>query len=216
MDAMKMVAVVLIVGGVLALAYGSFTYTKETHDGKIGPIELSVKDKETVNIRLGRRRLDRSRRRAAGLRTREAVAPAIGGGQRPVALRAKPHGPKRGKARAGSQPACAPSRGTIEEEIDHVAGPASSSSGVIAMPNPSARRCGSEMTICRNNSAANSGFSRRRLPANFRVEDAGDQPYPFRVGPCSVATAANSGSAPIPRRSTGGVRWPAPIRRRAG
>ncbi|MEO8304301.1 MAG: hypothetical protein ABI724_09275 [Betaproteobacteria bacterium] len=50
MDAIKMVAIALIGGGILALAYGGFTYTKETHDIKIGPIELSVKDKETVNI----------------------------------------------------------------------------------------------------------------------------------------------------------------------
>jgi len=45
-----MAAIILIIGGVLALAYGGFTYTKETHDAKIGPIEFSVKDKETVNI----------------------------------------------------------------------------------------------------------------------------------------------------------------------
>jgi len=45
-----MLAIVLIVAGALGLAYGSFTYTKETHQAKIGPIELSVKDKETVNI----------------------------------------------------------------------------------------------------------------------------------------------------------------------
>jgi hypothetical protein len=32
------------------LAYGSFSYTKETHETKIGPIELSVKDKQTVNV----------------------------------------------------------------------------------------------------------------------------------------------------------------------
>ncbi len=50
MNAIKMLAIVLIVAGVLGLAYGSFTYTKETHQAKIGPIELSVKDKETVNI----------------------------------------------------------------------------------------------------------------------------------------------------------------------
>ena len=50
MNAVKMVAFALIVAGVLALAYGGFTYTKETHDVKIGPIEISVKDKETVNI----------------------------------------------------------------------------------------------------------------------------------------------------------------------
>ena len=50
MNAVKMLAIVLIVAGVLGLAYGSFTYTKDTHQAKIGPIELSIKDKETVNI----------------------------------------------------------------------------------------------------------------------------------------------------------------------
>jgi hypothetical protein len=46
----RLAAIVLIVAGALALAYGSFTYTKETHQGNLGPIEFSVKDKETVNI----------------------------------------------------------------------------------------------------------------------------------------------------------------------
>ena len=50
MNALKMLGIALIVLGALGLVYGSFTYTKETHDAKIGPIELSVKDKETVNI----------------------------------------------------------------------------------------------------------------------------------------------------------------------
>ena len=50
MGSTKIVAIVLIVLGVLGLAYGKFTYTKETHDAKVGPIELSVKDKETVNV----------------------------------------------------------------------------------------------------------------------------------------------------------------------
>jgi hypothetical protein len=50
MNAIRMAALVLIVAGVLGLAYGSFSYTKETHEAKLGPIELSVKDKETVNI----------------------------------------------------------------------------------------------------------------------------------------------------------------------
>ena len=50
MNAVKTLAIVLIVAGALGLAYGSFTYTKESHDAKLGPIELSVKDKETVNI----------------------------------------------------------------------------------------------------------------------------------------------------------------------
>ena len=50
MNAVKMLAIVLILAGVLGLAYGSFTYTKDTHQAKIGPIELSIKDKKTVNI----------------------------------------------------------------------------------------------------------------------------------------------------------------------
>lgn len=46
----RLAAIVLIIAGVLALAYGGFTYTEETHETSIGPIELSVKDKRTVNI----------------------------------------------------------------------------------------------------------------------------------------------------------------------
>lgn len=50
MNAIKVAAIVLIAAGVLGLAYGSFSYTKDTHEAKVGPIELSVKDRETVNI----------------------------------------------------------------------------------------------------------------------------------------------------------------------
>ena len=50
MDRYKGVALVLIVAGVLALLYGGFTYTKDTHRTKIGPIEFAVKEKETVNV----------------------------------------------------------------------------------------------------------------------------------------------------------------------
>ncbi|HEX6440162.1 MAG TPA: hypothetical protein VF182_23805 [Candidatus Binatia bacterium] len=50
MNTVKIIGVVLIVAGVLGLAYGSFSFTKETHEAKIGPLELQVKDKETVNI----------------------------------------------------------------------------------------------------------------------------------------------------------------------
>lgn len=50
MNAIKIVAIILIVIGIIGLAYGSFSYTKETHKTIVGPIELSVKDKETVNI----------------------------------------------------------------------------------------------------------------------------------------------------------------------
>lgn len=50
MNTVKITAIVLIVAGVLGLAYGSFSYTKQTHDVKIGPIEMSVQEKETVNV----------------------------------------------------------------------------------------------------------------------------------------------------------------------
>ena len=50
MNAIKITAIVLIVAGVLGLGYGSFSYTKQTHDVKMGPIELSVQEKETVNV----------------------------------------------------------------------------------------------------------------------------------------------------------------------
>jgi hypothetical protein len=50
MNAVKGLGIVLIVAGVLGLAYGSFSYTKDTHDLKVGPIELAVKEKQTVNV----------------------------------------------------------------------------------------------------------------------------------------------------------------------
>jgi hypothetical protein len=50
MNGIKLVGVVLLVAGVLALVYGSFSYTKDTTAVKVGPVELSVKEKETVNV----------------------------------------------------------------------------------------------------------------------------------------------------------------------
>lgn len=50
MNAVKIVGIVLIVLGILGLVYGSFSFTKETHEAKLGPLELQVKEKETVNI----------------------------------------------------------------------------------------------------------------------------------------------------------------------
>ena len=50
MNAIKLAAIALIAAGVLGLAYGSFSYTKETHEAKLGPIELSVSEKQTVNV----------------------------------------------------------------------------------------------------------------------------------------------------------------------
>ena len=50
MNAVKIIGIVLIIAGTAGLVYGGFSFTKETHQAKIGPIELTVKDKETVNI----------------------------------------------------------------------------------------------------------------------------------------------------------------------
>jgi hypothetical protein len=50
MNTIRIAAIALIVAGVLALAYGSFSYTKDSHDLKLGPVELSVKEKQTVNV----------------------------------------------------------------------------------------------------------------------------------------------------------------------
>ena len=50
MNPTKLVAIVLIVAGVLGLVYGGFSYTKNTTAVKLGPIELAVKEKETVNV----------------------------------------------------------------------------------------------------------------------------------------------------------------------
>lgn len=50
MSVVRIAALVLIVAGMLGLVYGQFSYTKETHEAKLGPLELSVKDKETVSV----------------------------------------------------------------------------------------------------------------------------------------------------------------------
>ena len=50
MNAIKLVAMALIVAGALGLAYGGFSYTKDTTVLKLGTIELSAKEKQTVNI----------------------------------------------------------------------------------------------------------------------------------------------------------------------
>lgn len=52
MSAVKVIAIVLIAAGIAGLVYGKFTYTKATHEAKLGPLDLSVKEKQTVNIPL--------------------------------------------------------------------------------------------------------------------------------------------------------------------
>jgi hypothetical protein len=48
----KIIGIILIVAGGLGLLYGGFSFTKETHKASLGPIALSVQEKETVNIPL--------------------------------------------------------------------------------------------------------------------------------------------------------------------
>ena len=50
MTPVKIVGIVLILLGAAALAWGGFSYTKETHQAKIGPLQLSVAEKESVNV----------------------------------------------------------------------------------------------------------------------------------------------------------------------
>jgi hypothetical protein len=52
MNGRQIIAIILIVAGVLGLVYQQFSFTKETHSAKIGPLELAVKEKETVNVPL--------------------------------------------------------------------------------------------------------------------------------------------------------------------
>ena len=50
MSTLRIMAIVLIVAGIVALMYGKFSYTKETHDIKLGPLEMSIAEKQTVNV----------------------------------------------------------------------------------------------------------------------------------------------------------------------
>jgi hypothetical protein len=50
MSGIKIAAIALIVAGILGVMYGKFSYTKETHNAKLGSLEMSFKEKETVNV----------------------------------------------------------------------------------------------------------------------------------------------------------------------
>ncbi len=50
MNPTRLIAILLIVAGGLGLAYGGFTYTKESTGMKLGPLELKVQERETVAI----------------------------------------------------------------------------------------------------------------------------------------------------------------------
>jgi uncharacterized membrane protein YidH (DUF202 family) len=52
MNISKLIGILLIAAGGLGLAYGGFSYTKETTGMKLGPLELKVQEKERVNVPL--------------------------------------------------------------------------------------------------------------------------------------------------------------------
>lgn len=52
MSIVKVIAIVLIIAGIAGLVYGKFTYTKATHEAKVGPLDFSIKEKKTVNVPL--------------------------------------------------------------------------------------------------------------------------------------------------------------------
>jgi len=47
---MQMIAIVLLVAGVLGLVYGGFSYTRQTHDATLGPLEISISETQRVNV----------------------------------------------------------------------------------------------------------------------------------------------------------------------
>jgi hypothetical protein len=49
---MRTIGVVVLAAGILALVYGGFSYTRETHDAKVGPLEISVSENRRVNVPL--------------------------------------------------------------------------------------------------------------------------------------------------------------------
>jgi multidrug transporter EmrE-like cation transporter len=50
MSLARVIGIVLIVAGAAALAWGGFSYTKETAKAEIGPLKFSVRQQEQVNV----------------------------------------------------------------------------------------------------------------------------------------------------------------------
>jgi uncharacterized membrane protein len=50
MSGLRILAIVLIAGGVLGLVYHHFSYTQDTQEAKVGSLELSVSKKHTVDV----------------------------------------------------------------------------------------------------------------------------------------------------------------------
>lgn len=52
MNALRVVAITLLVAGVLALVYGGFSYTRQTQTAEVGPIALSLSETRRINVPL--------------------------------------------------------------------------------------------------------------------------------------------------------------------
>ena len=50
MTGMKILGTLLLVGGIVALLYGHFSYTKESHEAQFGNLKFSISEKEDVAI----------------------------------------------------------------------------------------------------------------------------------------------------------------------
>ena len=50
MNAARITGIVLIVLGLAGFFTGGFSFTKDTTAAKLGPVQLTVKEKESVNI----------------------------------------------------------------------------------------------------------------------------------------------------------------------
>ncbi len=50
MSVRKIVGIVLLAAGILALVYRGFNYTRETHEAELGPLKLELKEKDRVEI----------------------------------------------------------------------------------------------------------------------------------------------------------------------
>ncbi|HEY1900273.1 MAG TPA: hypothetical protein VGG49_10795 [Steroidobacteraceae bacterium] len=50
MSPVKVIAIVLIIAGALGLAYGGFSYTRTSHEVKVGPVDLSLQERKTIDV----------------------------------------------------------------------------------------------------------------------------------------------------------------------
>jgi hypothetical protein len=50
MSLLRIVGLLLVIAGLAALAYGGFSFTKDSHDVSLGPVELKVAEKERVEV----------------------------------------------------------------------------------------------------------------------------------------------------------------------